>query len=71
MKRKVSLEAIRKANAKLVTGGSFIAPATIDNSKNGTLIFQAIHFGKSYDLHMSKTKIKEAYSKSLASTISK
>lgn len=68
MARKVSVNAIRRANTKLVCGGN---RQSFDDSKNGNLNIKARYLGRFYELNISSQDIKDAYSKSIEKTISK
>ena len=68
---KISISAVRTANGKLVSKGGKSAHLVTDNSKNGAVAFRAVYMGKSYDLNISKDKIKTTYARSLAETMNK
>jgi len=70
MKRNVSVNAIRRANTKLVSGSNDSSSNSYE-SKNGAVNIKASYSGRLYELHISKEKIRDAYSKSVEKTISK
>lgn len=70
MKRKVSVNAIRRANTKLVCGSNR-SPLSSDDSRNGALNIKTSYLGRFYELYISPEKIRDAYSKSVEKTISK
>jgi hypothetical protein len=70
MAKKVSVNAIRRANTKLVYGGDRLS-SSLDNSKNGALSIKARYLGRFYELYISPREIRDAYSKSVEKTISK
>ncbi len=68
---KISINAVRNANSKLVSRVGKLSHIAYDNTKNGTVAFRAVYSGKAYDLSVTKEGIKTAFAKSLASTVSK
>lgn len=61
-KNKISILAIRKANAKLVAQGSVI-PYT-ENINHGEVSYRKTYYGKTYDINIPNDMINSAFKKS-------